>query len=156
TLAATVRQGHSLSVRAPAAVSYLRTLAAGQQTLADRLAGTIPAAPVNWHYSVALDGVSVVLPASELGRPRGLPGTPVGPTATSPAPQDTPATGSATTADPGPDLIGASSLWGKNLANAGQGIKIGVIDDGIDQAHPYFKPSGFSYPAGFPKGNTAY
>src|SRR5690348_17944660 len=42
------------------------------------------------------------------------------------------------------------------LATAGQGIKIGLIDDGIDQAHPYFNPSGFSYPAGFPKGNTAY
>ena len=156
TLAATARRNHALAVRAPAAVSYLRTLAAGQRTLAARLAVTIPEARVNWHYSVALDGVSVVLPASELARLRAVPGATVWPSVTYHALQDTPASGSATTADPGPDLIGASTLWGKNLANAGQGIKIGVIDDGIDQAHPYFNPSGFTYPAGFPKGNTAY
>src|SRR5438477_288335 len=58
--------------------------------------------------------------------------------------------------NPGPTLIGATGLWGSNLATAGQGIKIGLVDDGIDQAHPYFNPSGFAYPAGFPKGNTAY
>ncbi len=156
TLAATARRSHGLAVRAPAAVSYLRTLATAQRTLRARLAVTIPAARVNWHYSVALDGVSVVLPASELARLRALPGATVWPTVTYHALPDTPASGSATTADPGPDLIGATALWGKNLASAGQGIKIGLVDDGIDQAHPYFNPSGFSYPAGFPKGNTAF
>ncbi len=45
---------------------------------------------------------------------------------------------------------------GPTLATAGRGVKIGLVDDGIDQAHPYFDPSGFSYPAGLPKGNTAY
>ena len=40
--------------------------------------------------------------------------------------------------------------------NAGQGIKIGIIDDGIDQAHPYFDPTGYTMPAGYPKGDTAY
>jgi subtilisin family serine protease len=155
-LAAAAFRNHSVAVRTPAAVSYLRTLAAGQRTLAARLADSLPAARVNWHYGVALDGVSVVLPASELARLRAIPGATVWPTVTYHALQDTPASGSATTADPGPDLIGASTLWGKNLASAGQSIKIGVIDDGIDQAHPYFNPSGFTYPAGFPKGNTAY
>jgi subtilisin family serine protease len=56
----------------------------------------------------------------------------------------------------GLSLIGAPTLWGPGLTTAGQGLKIGIIDDGIDQAHPYFDPAGFSYPAGFPKGNTAY
>ncbi|HEU5244742.1 MAG TPA: S8 family serine peptidase [Gaiellaceae bacterium] len=155
-LAATARRSHSLAVRAPAAVSYLRTLAVAQRALADRLAVTIPAARINWHYGVALDGVSVVLPASEVARLRTLPGATVWPNVTYHALQDTPASGSTATADPGPDLIGASALWGKNLASAGQGIKIGLVDDGIDQAHPYFNASGLSYPAGFPKGNTAY
>ncbi|MGH3055757.1 MAG: S8 family peptidase, partial [Gaiellaceae bacterium] len=49
-----------------------------------------------------------------------------------------------------------TELWGPNLATAGAGVKIGLIDDGIDEAHPYFKPAGYGYPAGFPKGNTAY
>ena len=39
---------------------------------------------------------------------------------------------------------------------AGNGIKIGIIDDGIDQKHPFFNPSGYTMPPGFPKGNTTY
>ncbi len=156
TLAASARRSSSVSVRAPAAISYLRTLAAAQRTLAARLAVTIPAARVNWHYGVALDGVSVVLPASELARLRALPGATVWPSVTYHALRDTRATASETTAGPGPSMIGATALWGQNLATAGQGLKIGLVDDGIEQSHPYLNPSGFSYPAGFPKGNTAF
>ena len=54
----------------------------------------------------------------------------------------------------GPQVIGADKLWGANLATAGQGIKIGIIDDGIDTQHVYFDPASFTYPAGFPKGIT--
>ena len=160
TLAAAARRSHSVAVRTPAAVSYLHTLAAAQQTLASRLAVSIPAARIDWHYGVALDGVSVVLPASDLARLKALPGATVWPSVTYHAlrdvPASSPATSPATRADPGPSIIGAPSLWGQNLATAGEGIKIGLVDDGIDQAHPYFNPKGFSYPAGFPKGNTAY
>ena len=155
TLAAAAKRRHSLAVSAPAAVSYLHTLAAAQQTLAARLAVAIPAAHVNWHYGVALDGVSVVLPASDLARLHAIPGATVWPSVTYHA-LDTPASTTATSADPGPSLIGATALWGSNLATAGEGIKIGLVDDGLDQAHPYFNPAGYSYPAGFPKGNTAY
>jgi subtilisin family serine protease len=156
TLAATALRRHALAVRAPAAVSYLRTLAASQRTLAARLAVAIPAAGIRWHYGVALDGVSVVLPASDLARLRALPGSTVWPTVTYHTLRDVPRSPSAATANPGPALIGAPALWGQSLATAGQGVKIGLVDDGIDQAHPYFDPSGLSYPAGFPKGNTAY
>ena len=51
-----------------------------------------------------------------------------------------------------PSAIGAEKLWGTALATAGNGIKIGIIDDGVDAAHPFLSPAGFSYPAGFPKG----
>jgi subtilisin family serine protease len=157
TLATAARRSHSLAVRAPAAISYLRTLAAAQRTLAARLAASIPAARVNWHYGVALDGVSVVLPASELARLRALPGATVWPSVTYHALRDTSASATAAeTVNPGPALIGATALWGQGLATAGQGLKIGLVDDGIDQGHPYFNPSAFSYPADFPKGNTAY
>jgi subtilisin family serine protease len=156
TLAAAARRSHSIAVRTPAAVSYLRTLAVKQRTLASRLALTIPEANVRWHYGVTLNGMSVALPASDLPRLRALPGTTVWPTVTYHTLGDTPSSSSEAAANPGPDLIGATALWGQNLATAGQGIKIGLIDDGVDQAHPYFNPAGFSYPAGFPKGNSAY
>ncbi len=38
----------------------------------------------------------------------------------------------------------------------GTGMKIAVVDDGIDQTNPFFNPAGFSYPAGFPKGDPTY
>ena len=36
------------------------------------------------------------------------------------------------------------------VANAGKGIKVAVIDTGIDQTHPAFQDSSLSMPAGFP------
>jgi subtilisin family serine protease len=156
-LASAAQREHSLAVRAPAAVSYLGTLAAAQRTFSARLAVAVPAARVRWHYRVALDGVSVLLPTSDLARLRALPGATVWPTVTYHALRDTTASSVVMSRlNRGPKLIGASALWGKTLATAGQGIKIALVDDGIDQAHPYFSPAGFTYPAGFPKGNTAY
>jgi hypothetical protein len=35
-------------------------------------------------------------------------------------------------------------------------MKIGIIDDGVDAAHKFFNPAGFSYPSGFPKGQIKY
>ena len=157
TLATAVRRRHSVDVRTPAAVSYLHTLAAGQRTLAARLAVSVPAARVRWHFGVALDGVSVVLPASEMPRLRSLRGATVWPSVTYHTLRDTgSAAAGADQVNQAPTLVGARALWGSNLATAGQGLKIGIIDEGVDQKHPYFNPSGFSYPAGFPKGNTAY
>jgi len=35
-------------------------------------------------------------------------------------------------------------------------LEIAIVDDGIDQTHPFFAPAGYTYPSGFPKGQTAY
>ena len=57
-------------------------------------------------------------------------------------------------ADPDLALIHAIDAWtaAGGAANAGAGVKVGIIDTGIDQTHPCFAPAGYSYPAGFPKG----
>ena len=54
-------------------------------------------------------------------------------------------------------IINASDAWtaAGGRANAGAGIKIGDIDTGIDNTHPFFDPTGFSYSAGFPKCDAA-
>ena len=44
----------------------------------------------------------------------------------------------------------ASGNFGGTAAG-GAGVKVGVIDTGIDQHHPFFDPTGFSAPSGFPK-----
>ena len=40
-----------------------------------------------------------------------------------------------------PGLIGAPAVWGPTLATAGNGMKIAIIDDGLDQTHPFFDPT---------------
>jgi subtilisin family serine protease len=135
-----------LDLRAPAAVSYMRHLAAAQRELHARIAAAIPGARVAWRYTVTLNGLAVVVPRGSEDRLARLPGVAkVWPSFTYHA-----------LLDRTPALIGATSLWGPSLANAGNGVKIGVIDDGIDQTHPFFSASGFSYPAGFPKGQRAF
>jgi minor extracellular serine protease Vpr len=54
-------------------------------------------------------------------------------------------------------LINAQAAWAAagGRADAGAGVKIGMIDSGIDYRHPFFDPTGFSYPAGFPKCDAA-
>src|SRR6059058_538976 len=54
-------------------------------------------------------------------------------------------------------IINASDAWiaAGGRATAGAGIKIGDIDTGIDHLHPFFDPTGFTYPDGFPKCDAA-
>jgi minor extracellular serine protease Vpr len=54
-----------------------------------------------------------------------------------------------------PHLIGADALEAATGAR-GDGVKIGVVDDGIDQTNAFFSPAGYSYPPGFPRGNRTF
>jgi len=144
-LAAATMTRHRLDLRAPASVSYLRTLAAAQRSTQARIERAIPAASARWHYSVVANGMAVVLPRADLGRLSRMSGVTVWPSVTYHA-----------LLNRTPQLIGAPAVWGPTLATAGQGMKIAIIDDGLDRTHVFFDPSGFSYPAGFPKGNSAY
>ena len=54
-----------------------------------------------------------------------------------------------------PDVIRAaefSSLHGLH----GEGIKIGIVDDGVDNRSPFLQGTGYSYPAGFPRGGRTW
>ena len=55
-------------------------------------------------------------------------------------------------------LANAQQAWTVvgGQSNAGAGIKIGIIDTGIDQTHPALQDSSLSTPSGFPKGVAAY
>jgi subtilisin family serine protease len=144
-LAARTTIHRRLDVRATASVAYLRTLASAQRTLQATIQARIPAARVHWHYGVVLNGIAVALPAEQLAALRGIPGATVWPSVTYHA-----------LLNRTPGLIGATTVWGPTLATSGEGVKIGIIDDGLDQSHVFFSPSGFTYPAGFPKGNTQF
>ena len=110
------------------------------------LARAIPAATIRWRYRLVTNGVSVVLPRRSVPQLRSLPGVRdvVGGVAYAPRLDNSVA------------QIGAPSLWGDVLQSQGAGMKIGIIDTGFDQSHPFFSPRGYTMPPGFPKGQQAY
>src|SRR2546423_4184607 len=142
--AATVRR--RLDLRRPASVTYLRGLAAAQHRLEALVTRAIPGSVVRWSYGVVVNGFALVLPADAQAELSSLPGVATG----------YPSVRYHPLLDRSPGQIGAPTLWGPTLATAGNGIKIGILDDGIDQTHPFFNPSGFTMPAGFPKGQRRY
>jgi minor extracellular serine protease Vpr len=58
------------------------------------------------------------------------------------------------TLDQSVPLIKAPALWAKlgGSSVAGQGIKIAILDTGIDTTNPLFSDAGFVPPPGFPRG----
>src|SRR5581483_6710053 len=125
---------------------YLQQLAAAQRAAADRVRAVAPSARVRWHYHYVADGFAVVVPSAKVAAIERLPGLEVWPNIRYHS--------LSLRVVHSPELIGADKLWGPALATAGNGMKIGIVDDGVDAAHSYFNPAGLSYPSGFPKGRT--
>jgi hypothetical protein len=117
-----------------------------QQAVAARIRAAVPGARIRWRYQLVLNGFAVVAPAGAAHRIAAVPGV-----------REVQASVRYHRAlYQSPRVIGAPQVWGPTLASAGQGIKIAVIDDGVDQTHPFFSPTGFTMPAGFPRGQRAY
>lgn len=138
-----------LDLRALSSRSYLARLASSQADLSQRIETAIPRANVRRHFRIVANGLAVTLPSDEVSLLGSLPGVArVYPSYRYRALE--------TVAPDNVKAIGASDLWNADLSSAGQGVKIGIIDDGVDQTHPYFDPTGYSYPSGYPKGNSTY
>ena len=106
----------------------------------------IPSAQIRWRYRLVLNGAAVVVPNTALRRLQVLPGV---------REVDAAATYAVGKTDP-VKVAKVAATWSTGLTNQGAGMKIAIIDDGVDQTHPYFSPAGYTMPAGFPKGQTAY
>ena len=117
-----------------------------QAEVVRRIREAVPTARVRWRYQLVLNGLAVIAPADSAKRIAAIP--------------DVQAVQASVTyhrtLTENLQVIGAPQVWGPTLATAGEGLKIAIIDDGVDQTHPFFSPAGFTMPAGFPKGNTAY
>ena len=135
-----------LDLDSPTSREYIADLATRQLVFERALRRTIPSARVRWRYRVVLNGVAVVLPRRDVARLARVPGVRT----------VYPNVRYAPMLDRSPALIGAPTLWNDALATRGDGIKIGVLDDGIDQTHAFFAPTGYAMPPGFPKGDTAW
>jgi minor extracellular serine protease Vpr len=133
-----------LDVASNSSQAYLAKLVTAQRAAIARLRRAIPQARVSWRYRIVLDGFAVTVPATTLPRLLQLGFAHVYPSLRY----------TLSTNESG-SVIGATQLEAATGAS-GAGIKIGIVDDGIDQTNQFFNPAGFSYPPGFPKGNTAY
>jgi minor extracellular serine protease Vpr len=135
--------GKKIDFTSSAVTSYRAQLAAGRNDFKTWLQANAPSAVVTSEYDIALNGVAV-----------DLNGTPLATIAAAPMVER-----AAYDVLYHPNLsqsyqiIHARNAWqaagGRSVA--GTGIKIGDIDTGIDETHPFFDPTGFSYPPGFPK-----
>ena len=127
--------------------SYRAQLAAGRNEFRRWLRANAPRARITSEYDVSLNAVAVELN-----------GTPLQTIAAAPMVER--AEYNALyhpTLSESYKIINAMDAWnaagGRSVAGAG--IKIGDIDTGIDESHPFFDPTGFSYPPGFPKCDAA-
>ena len=132
-----------LDVHTAFARSYVSTLEVEQARAISRVRDLIPSAVVSRRYQLLVNGFAVSVPYSRL------------PALVS--------SGIATRVYPslsyhldlnrGPSVVGAPQFSALTGAR-GDGVKVAVVDDGVDQEHPFLNPAGFSYPPGFPKGVT--
>jgi hypothetical protein len=137
--------GRQLDAALPSARAYLARLDAAQSQAIAQIRRAIPQAKISWRYRIVLDGFTVSLPETKLPKLLGL----------GFLSHVYPSVRYTLALNKSPSIIGATQLEQATGAS-GAGIKIGVVDDGIDQTNQFFNPSGFSYPAGFPKGNTSF
>jgi subtilisin family serine protease len=145
TLKAPALSGFGRTLQSASHAAYARQMVAAQSELVRRVQSAVPSAQVRWRYHFVANGFAVVVPRSEVSRLAHVPGVArVWPNVRYHALREA----------GGPEQIGADRLWGPTLATAGEGMKIGIIDDGLDASNPYFNPNGFQYPPGFPKGQT--
>jgi minor extracellular serine protease Vpr len=134
-----------LALRSSTARAYLAELASAQARAVHELRTEIPQARVEERFRVLLDAVTVSLPDSSLPRLMGM----------HTFSRVYPVLHYTMADDTSPSVIGAPQVE-QSLGADGHGMKIAVVDDGIDQTNPFFNPSGYSYPAGFPLGDKKY
>ena len=134
-----------LDTSSRSAKAYVAKLRTAQRAATAELKRAIPEAQVRRNYTVILNGMAVELPATQLAKAAKLSFTH----------KLYPSYRYTLALNRSPGLIGAGALSAAG-GGSGEGIKIAVVDDGIDQANPFFAPAGFSYPAGFPKGGTKW
>ncbi|MBA3562139.1 MAG: S8 family serine peptidase [Actinobacteria bacterium] len=138
---ATVGSRRKLNLASSFSRSYLARMDVAQDRAITSLRAALPEARISRRYRVLLNGFVVSVPYAKLPELLNL--------------------GLADTVYPsytytsllnrGPAVLGAPQFSGLTGAK-GDGVKVAVVDDGVDNEHPFLSPAGLSFPPGFPKG----
>ena len=134
-----------LDVNASSSRKYLTRLGSMQKRAAAEIHEAIPAAVVSRRFQVVLDGLTVELPVRRLPDLAGL----------SFVTKIYPSLAYRQTLNDSTALIKAPTFWA-STGLRGEGMKIGVVDDGVDNTHAFLAPTGMAYPPGFPKGGRKW
>ena len=135
--------GQKLNLNSPAAQAYASYLANARGAAKGWLQNNMPTARVVGEYSIVLNALAVKLNGNAMN---GLLNAPGANWVSNDYLYHTEMNRS-------PALVGAPTLWAAvgGQGNAGAGVKIGIIDTGIDQTHPFLTDNSLTVPAGFPK-----
>ena len=146
--------GYKLNMAATAAISYQASLAQRQNSTIAGIRqqfGGKQSLPVQYQYSIAYNGFAMAVPQESVAVIRQMPGVK----------SVHPVRLLHKQMDASLSLIGAKSVWNTisntlGITQAGAGIKVAVLDTGIDPNHPFFANTGvFTFPTGYPKGYCA-
>ncbi len=135
--------GQKLNLNSPASQAYSSYLAGQRALVKGWLANNAPQVKVIAEYSVVLNGLAVKLNGIALNGLYNAPGITFVSNDYLYSPE----------MNRSPTLINAPAAWTAvgGQGNAGAGIKIGIIDTGINQTHPFLTDNSLTPPAGFPK-----
>jgi minor extracellular serine protease Vpr len=131
-----------LNLKSAFSRNYLADLEATQARAIESLQREFPEARVSRRYELLVNGFAVSVPYGRL-----------------PALLDFeranrvyPSLSYTLSMNRGPAVIGAPQFSAQTGAK-GEGVRVAVVDDGVDHEHPFLDPTGLSYPPGFPKGS---
>lgn len=134
-----------LDVASSSSRAHLARIEAAQAEAVIAIRTAIPSARITRRFQVVLNGITVELPAHRLPRLSAMPF----------AAELFPSLRYHLALNRSPGLMGAPAFMAATGVT-GAGIKVGVVDDGVDHLNPFFSPTGYVFPPGFPKGQTAF
>ena len=136
-----------LAARRADVVRYEQHLDVRREELIDRLRARIPEVEVGARYRTVWNGFALSIPADSLRDLAAVPGV----AAIHPVREYSP------TLDASNPAMGAPAFWAALGGDdrAGAGMKVGIIDTGVDFSNPMFSDAALTPPPGFPKGDPA-
>ncbi len=137
-----------VDLTSPQATAYESQLAAQQENFKELARNLSPKLRVVTELRTLLNAISIEAPGFDLAAIATLPGVK----------RVVPRRQYHVTLNTSVPLINAPAAWTKvgGSGSAGQGIRIAVLDTGIDKTNPLFADAGFTAPAGFPRGNPTF